>query len=112
MSEQDGQIPIGEGLYADMSKVVRGSFSMSAPSEVADSCWERCNPGGVAESCASQAMAEFCMMNAMQGGGPQETIFEVGINCKGPKRRLLGGERCRAKVTTSMVHLPDNPEAE
>lgn len=113
MSGTEGDIPLGEGFYLDTSMMVTGSYTVSGSSEVADACWEKCNPEGLVSFCGQRAVAEFCMMNAMGGGGKQDTMFEVEVHCDGPKRRFLGKKHCGATVTTKMVAiLPIDPEAE
>lgn len=110
--ESGDRIPLGDDFFLDLSSATMGSYSVAETSEVAAQCFEDCNPGDIADYFGHQAIAEFCMMNAMQGGGQTETLFELDIHCKGPKRGLFK-QKCGAKVAVKSVVLPiDKPEAE
>lgn len=102
---EDRGIPLGDGMYIDTARPTIGQYSLSEESSVSQEC--PCDISEIVSFCGSQATAELCMRNAMSGGGAQEAIIEVVVNCKGPKRRLLGGKKCGAKVLTRAVVLAE-----
>jgi hypothetical protein len=110
------KIPIeimGQEAIIDLSNPSMVHYRASDDSSFADKCWEKCNPEGLIGFVGSQAAAEFCMMNAMQGGGGGEQVIEITAICSGSKRRFFK-KVCGAEVSVSAVSLPfdeSHPEA-
>jgi len=116
--ERPEHIPIeinGQEAYVDLSRPTVARYRFTDESEFADACFERCDPEGMREYIGHQMAAEFCMTNTMKGGKGGEYIIDICANCDGPKRKLLKGKVCGARLTRSVVELPfdeTHPEIE
>src|SRR5580704_3238146 len=106
MTENEDHLPLGDGMYVDTSGITVGHFALSEDSEIADCCLQACDPEGLLNYTGHQATAQFCMVNALRGGGQQEMIIDVRIQCEGPKRKLFGRIKCGANVAVRQIVKP------
>jgi len=100
------RIPLGDDFFIDTSGMQVGGYTVSEGSQVTKSCYETCDLDEMASFRGTQAVAELCMQHALRGGEKLESVIEVDIQCRGPKRKILGGRKCGAKVTMEQVVKP------
>ena len=96
----------GQEGIVDFTRPTIAHYRFTDESEFADVCFEKCDPEGMREYVGHQMAAEFCMTNTMQGGRGGEYIIDISAKCDGPKRKLLKGQVCGARLTRTVVALP------
>ena len=89
-----------QGSNFELGQPTLGHYRLADSCEFAEACESRCpvERDTLISYLGSEMVAQLCMLDTLRGEGGNEYIVDIRLNCKGPKRRLLGGNKCGITV--------------